>query len=251
MIARASRDAGAGRGVALRTYFVETWGCQMNVLDSQRLEGLLQARGLAPADRAEEADVALLNTCSVREKAVQKVLSRLGELRQARAGARHARGSSGCAAASPSRRARGCSPAARRVDFVLGPGRDRRSSARHSTPCRPGTASADRVLGRRATYDSAPDRAGRAARAVRHGRPRLQSALHLLRRAVHPRARGAAGRSPRSSRRCELLADGGAKEVTLLGQTINAYRCPETGADFARPPRVAWAPSTGCGACSS
>jgi len=84
----------------METYFIETWGCQMNVLDSQRLEGLLQRHGLSRVERPEDADVAVLNTCSVREKAVHKVLSRLGELQGARqAGGRPAAvGLCGCVA---------------------------------------------------------------------------------------------------------------------------------------------------------
>jgi len=64
-----------------RRFFVETWGCQMNELDSQRMAGQLMQQGLLPTRRADEADVILLNSCSVREKAVHKVYSRLGEYR--------------------------------------------------------------------------------------------------------------------------------------------------------------------------
>jgi len=59
---------------------VETWGCQMNVLDSHFFEGALTEAGYRAADSAEEADVIILNTCSVREHAENKVFSRLGEL---------------------------------------------------------------------------------------------------------------------------------------------------------------------------
>ena len=69
-----------GRPPAPR-FFVETWGCQMNELDSQRMAGQLMQQGLLPTRRADEADVILLNSCSVREKAVHKVYSRLGEYR--------------------------------------------------------------------------------------------------------------------------------------------------------------------------
>ncbi|MFY7929541.1 MAG: tRNA (N6-isopentenyl adenosine(37)-C2)-methylthiotransferase MiaB, partial [Oligoflexus sp.] len=62
--------------------FVETWGCQMNVADSESMLGMLKARAYETTDKAEEADLVLLNTCHIREKATHKVLSRLGTLRQ-------------------------------------------------------------------------------------------------------------------------------------------------------------------------
>ncbi len=66
----------------LQTYFIETHGCQMNEHDSEKIGGLLARRGLVPVTTAADADLFLLNTCSVREKAVQKVYSRLGELKE-------------------------------------------------------------------------------------------------------------------------------------------------------------------------
>jgi len=65
----------------VKRYLIETWGCQMNVHDSEKMAGLLQRQGYAPAGSADEADLILLNTCSVREKAAAKVFSRLGQLR--------------------------------------------------------------------------------------------------------------------------------------------------------------------------
>ncbi len=64
-----------------RQYFIETWGCQMNELDSLRLAGQLNRQGLQKTQDAAAADVILLNSCSVREKASQKAYSRLGEYR--------------------------------------------------------------------------------------------------------------------------------------------------------------------------
>jgi len=61
-------------------YLIETWGCQMNQHDSERMAGLLSAQGMTPARRAADADVILLNTCAVREEASEKVFSRLGWL---------------------------------------------------------------------------------------------------------------------------------------------------------------------------
>ena len=65
-----------------KTFFIETWGCQMNDLDSQRLSGSLKLRGYRRVDDEHKASLILLNTCSIREKAENKVFSRLGELRE-------------------------------------------------------------------------------------------------------------------------------------------------------------------------
>src|SRR5215469_16801265 len=63
------------------TFYLETFGCQMNEHDSEKVAGVLLARGYKQVERLDAADVILYNTCSIREKAAQKVFSRLGELR--------------------------------------------------------------------------------------------------------------------------------------------------------------------------
>ena len=65
-----------------RKLYLETFGCQMNVLDSELVLGQLRAQGYESVDDRDDADVILYNTCSVREHAEQKVWSRLGELRE-------------------------------------------------------------------------------------------------------------------------------------------------------------------------
>lgn len=62
-------------------YHIETWGCQMNVLDADKMSGALEAAGYVRAASAASADVLLLNTCSIREKAAEKVFSELGRLK--------------------------------------------------------------------------------------------------------------------------------------------------------------------------
>lgn len=64
------------------SYHIETWGCQMNAHDSEKLSGILEQDGYVRAESAERADVILLNTCSIREKAAEKVFSELGRLRE-------------------------------------------------------------------------------------------------------------------------------------------------------------------------
>ena len=66
----------------MKRYVIETWGCQMNVHDSEKMAGILRGCGYEEAASAREADLVLLNTCSVREKAAAKVFSRLGALRR-------------------------------------------------------------------------------------------------------------------------------------------------------------------------
>jgi tRNA-2-methylthio-N6-dimethylallyladenosine synthase len=215
--------------VPLRTYFVETWGCQMNVLDSQRLEGILQQRGLLPAEDATAADVVLLNTCAVREKAVQKVVSRIGELTQAGTtlGRPKVVGLCGCVAEQEGGRLLARNPV---LAFVVGPGRVAQLGA-----------ALDAVgVGERPTltgfspiqdYDAhliARPSQGRQYVTVVHGCNQHCTFC------VVPYTRG-----HEVSRPLEVILDEvrhivtmGGREVTLLGQTVNAYRCPATGADL-------------------
>ena len=65
----------------VRTYFIKTFGCQMNVYDSWRIAAMLDARGMVATDSPADADIIILNTCSVREKATNKVFSELGRIR--------------------------------------------------------------------------------------------------------------------------------------------------------------------------
>jgi tRNA-2-methylthio-N6-dimethylallyladenosine synthase len=83
---------------ALKTFYIETFGCQMNVHDSEKVQGVLLARGMIPVEDHAQADLVLYNTCSIREKAAQKVFSRLGAFRKGRSGTRKAIAVLGCVA---------------------------------------------------------------------------------------------------------------------------------------------------------
>src|SRR5438046_7914275 len=74
------RDA-RNKGMA-RKYLIETYGCQMNVHDSERMAGLLEQAGFEATADAADADLVVINTCSVRERAEEKLFTRLGELRE-------------------------------------------------------------------------------------------------------------------------------------------------------------------------
>ena len=114
----------SGRGEDLKKVFIKTYGCQMNVYDSERMTDVLARVGYAPAATAEAADLVLINTCHIRERAAEKVYSeigRLNELKQARATNGDAAlviGVTGCVAQAEGaeiiRRAPG-------VDLVVGP----------------------------------------------------------------------------------------------------------------------------------
>jgi tRNA-2-methylthio-N6-dimethylallyladenosine synthase len=69
-----------------KSYFIETYGCQMNVHDTEKMSGILRGLGFTAAITENEADLVLLNTCSVREKAAQKVFTRLGQLKKLKNG---------------------------------------------------------------------------------------------------------------------------------------------------------------------
>ncbi len=101
--------------------FVETWGCQMNVADSEQMLGMLQNRNYQMTDTPDEADLVLLNTCHIREKATHKVLSRLGTLRQlAEKNPRMKIAVSGCVAQAEGEK---LLQKADNIDILLGPGK--------------------------------------------------------------------------------------------------------------------------------
>lgn len=72
-----------GANTRPKTFYLETFGCQMNFHDSEKVAGVLMAQGYRPVQSVEEAELVLYNTCSIREKAAQKVFSRLGQLKSA------------------------------------------------------------------------------------------------------------------------------------------------------------------------
>ena len=108
---------------ATKKVFVKTYGCQMNVYDSQRMSDALAADGYAGTDRIEDADLVLLNTCHIREKAAEEVYSELGRIRDLKAerasrGLETVVGVAGCVA-----QAEGAEIIRRQsaVDLVIGP----------------------------------------------------------------------------------------------------------------------------------
>src|SRR5882672_6000976 len=103
--------------------FIKTYGCQMNVYDSARMVDLVGPLGYIPSDRPEGADLVILNTCHIREKAAEKVFSELGQLRRlktakARQGGRMLIAVAGCVAQAEGAEILERAPF---VDIVFGP----------------------------------------------------------------------------------------------------------------------------------
>ncbi len=210
----------------LRTFFIETWGCQMNRHDSERMAGILRRAGLDPAQEPDTADLVLLNTCSVHEKAVQKIVSRIGQLRRRAPDA--AIGVCGCVAQQEGEALLARAP---QVRFVLGPRQIPRLAEaveRARAGERPVIVGFDTDLEAYATETILRTSTARAMVTVTEGCDEFCTFC------VVPYTRGREASRPMRHILAEvrtLLADG-VREVELLGQTINAYRCPETGARF-------------------
>jgi tRNA-2-methylthio-N6-dimethylallyladenosine synthase len=200
-----------------KTVYIETYGCQMNVADSELLFGLLGREGYIRTDEPAEADVMLVNTCAVRDNAEQRVIGRMGELqRHKRAG--DVLGVVGCMA---QRLGPALLERVPRVDVVVGPDayRNLPEILTHATR---GQRVSDTEFRSWEHYEDVP--------AVRESGP---TAFITVQRGcdyrctfcIVPYTRG-----PERSRRLEdvvieaaALAGQGTTEVTLLGQTVNSY----------------------------
>ena len=93
-----NNEPGPGYAAEGKPFYIETFGCQMNVHDSEKVAGVLIARGYRPVSTPDDAEFIFYNTCSIREKAAQKVFSRLGTFRKNREGNRKVFGVLGCVA---------------------------------------------------------------------------------------------------------------------------------------------------------
>ncbi|MEO8216045.1 MAG: tRNA (N6-isopentenyl adenosine(37)-C2)-methylthiotransferase MiaB [Acidobacteriota bacterium] len=206
-----------------KTFFIETWGCQMNDLDSQRLSGLLKLRGYRRVECEEEAALVLLNTCSIREKSEQKMYSRLGRLRKLKQQGTRI-GVAGCVAQQEGQALLDRAPY---VDFVVGPG---------------SISMLDELLsGERRVAVEFPE--VREYDYVSVDRPSATKAQVTIIEGCNknctfcivPTTRGREISRPFEQVLAEVrfAVDSGRVEIELLGQTVNAYRCPSSGRDFA------------------
>ena len=203
-----------------KTYRVKSFGCQMNVYDGERMAEMLGEQGIVPAPEGEEADLVVLNTCHIREKAAEKVYSDIGRISKAgaEAGKQPLIAVAGCVAQAEGEEIMKRSPA---VSMVVGP------QAYHRLPEMLDKA----VKGERATDTDMPAIAKFAALPERR-RTNPASFLTIQEGCdkfctycVVPYTRGAEISRPYSDLVVEAkkLVDAGAKEITLLGQNVSAW----------------------------
>ena len=206
--------------------FIETYGCQMNVSDTELMLGILKQSGYTSARRPEDADVIVLNTCAIREHAEERIRGRLGQLRRLK----YLRpdlimGVSGCMAKHVSESLMNDAPY---VDLVVGPDSYRRlpeliAEAR-------GDSALDVRLDRGEYYmdiDPLREEGSNAWITIMRGCDKFCTFC------IVPYVRGRERSVPAREivRQARAAADAGFREVTLLGQTVNSYR--DDTCDFA------------------
>jgi len=204
-----------------RRYFIKTFGCQMNEYDSARMADVLHAGGdLSATDNPAEADVLLMNTCSVREKAQEKVFSLLGEWRKLKAERPHVViGVGGCVA---SQEGDAITKRAPFVDLVFGPQTLHRLPEMIAELRRTGRSQVDVSFPEIEKFDHLPAPRAEGATAfisIMEGCSKYCSFC------IVPYTRGDEVSRPFDSVLDEIrqLAVQGVREVTLLGQNVNAY----------------------------
>ena len=224
--------------------YIKTYGCQMNVYDSERMADVLRPLGYGLTDVAEGADLVVLNTCHIREKATEKVYSELGQIKLLKQEKQASGGTmtiavAGCVAQAEGEEIMRRAPV---VDLVVGP------QAYHKLPEL--IARAARKTGERLAADFAPEDkfdalAGQrkvdgvtAFLTVQEGCDKFCSFC------VVPYTRGAEYSRPAAAIEAEAqaLAAQGVREITLLGQNVNAYDDGEGGGLAALVRRLASVP---------
>lgn len=213
--------------------YIKTYGCQMNVYDSARMADVTAALGYTETERADDADLVILNTCHIREKAAEKVYSELGEIRRlksakARRGDRLLIGVAGCVAQAEGEEIRRRAPY---VDMVFGP------QAYHRLPDMivaairaPERGVIDTSFPAEPKFDALPANRSTGISAfltIQEGCDKFCTFC------VVPYTRGAEASRPAAQiiAEAEGLVAAGAGEITLLGQNVNAYhgKAPDGG----------------------
>ncbi len=209
----------------LKKLFIKTYGCQMNVYDSERMAEAMAPEGYVTTEDAGEADLVLLNTCHIREKAGDKLYSDLGRLRALKEAKPDMKiGVAGCIA-----QAEGAEIIRRvpMVDLVVGP------QAYHRLPAlvRGGDSPVDTDFPVESKFDLLPARKGlrgpTAFLTVQEGCDKFCAFC------VVPYTRGAEVSRPveRVLAEAQGLVERGVKDLTLLGQNVNAYHGTQNGTD--------------------
>ena len=211
-----------------RKLYVKSFGCQMNVYDSQRMADTLAPEGYVETGSAEDADLIILNTCHIREKAAEKVYSELGRLRRlkeaAKAGGRDVRiAVAGCVAQAEGEEIIRRAPA---VDLVVGSQNYHRLPDLLARAARDGKA-VDTEFPPDDKFDhlAAPSAAATRARGVAAFVTVQEGCDKFCTFCVVPYTRGMETSRPAHKILAEIerLADAGVREVTLIGQNVNAY----------------------------
>ncbi len=208
---------------APKKLFIKTWGCQMNVYDSRRMADILSPLGYTATETPEDADMVILNTCHIREKATDKVFSEIGRLRDIKEdrkgeGKKTLIAVAGCVAQAEGEY---IMERAKSVDLVFGP------QAYHELPEMIIKATGQRVvnteLGVDTKFDTLPEES------LNHGPAAFLSVQEGCDKfctfCVVPYTRGAEYSRPVAQvlNEARKLAESGAREITLLGQNVNAY----------------------------
>ena len=200
------------------TFHVKSFGCQMNVYDGERMAEMLGERGMTAADEGVQADLVILNTCHIREKAVDKVYSDIGRLTR-EDGTRPMIAVAGCVAQAEGSE---ISRRARSVDIVVGP------QAYHNLPeliekAGRGEEAVDTDMPLASKFGALPARTKQALPTA--FLTIMEGCDKFCTYCVVPYTRGAEISRSWSAilDEAKALVDGGVREITLLGQNVNAW----------------------------
>jgi tRNA-2-methylthio-N6-dimethylallyladenosine synthase len=207
--------------------FIKTYGCQMNVYDSGRMADALAPHGYVLTEQSDDADLIILNTCHIREKAAEKVYSELGRLQQLRrrrqaGGADLVIGVAGCVAQAEGGELLERAP---QVDIVVGPQAYHRLPELLHRHARSRRAALDTDFPLESKFDRLPEELA-AAPGVSAFLTVQEGCDKFCTFCVVPYTRGAETSRPAAAILAEArrLVAAGAREITLLGQNVNAYR---------------------------
>lgn len=216
-------------GVPRKKIFVKTYGCQMNVYDSARMVDVMAPSGYTEVDAPDEADIVILNTCHIREKAAEKVYSELGRLRDLKKeksgrGENLVIGVAGCVAQAEGEEMRRRAPS---VDLVLGPQTYHRLPEYVSRLANGGPGIVETEFPAEDKFQSlpAPERRKTLARGATAFLTIQEGCDKFCTFCVVPYTRGAefSRPLPRIADEARALAEAGVREITLLGQNVNAW----------------------------
>src|SRR5258708_15974524 len=209
----------------MKKLYIKTYGCQMNVYDSARMADLLAPLGYGPVDSAEGADMVILNTCHIREKATEKVYSELGKLKQlktrrAEAGTPMLVAVTGCVAQAEGAEIMARQPA---VDMIVGPQSYHRLPEMIARVAREGGHALQTDFPAEDKFDHLPEE--RAASGATAFLTIQEGCDKFCTFCVVPYTRGAEFSRPvlQIAEEAQRLAANGVVEITLLGQNVNAY----------------------------